>query len=78
MTDFHGWSMGALWEDLKFDLRHYEHIDRIAFVGEKKWERGMALFCRMFTAADIRDFDLSETDEAEAWLMAGVAKLVAA
>jgi hypothetical protein len=60
MHDFHGWDAGALWEDAKFDLKHFADIERLAFVGEKKWEKGMAQFCRPFTKATIRYFDRSE------------------
>jgi len=70
MTDFHGWSMGALWEDIKFDLKHFSHIDRLALVGERKWEAGMAVFCKPFTTAKIRYFGLSQLDEAHKWLQA--------
>ena len=36
MHDFHGWNAGALWEDLKFDVRHFADIDRLALVGETR------------------------------------------
>src|SRR5215471_14969201 len=56
MADFHGWTPGALWEDIKFDAKHFSDIERIAMVGEKKWQKGMSQFCRPFTAAKIRYF----------------------
>src|SRR5262249_22275256 len=56
MHDFQGWTMGALWEDIKFDLKHFRHIERLALVGDSKWEAGMAAFCRPFTTATIRYF----------------------
>jgi hypothetical protein len=68
MHDFHGWSAGALWEDIKFDLRHFRDIERIAIVGEKAWERGMAAFCKPFTAAKLRYFERSDINEARSWL----------
>ena len=68
MHDFHGWDAGALWEDTKFDLKHFADIERLAFVGEKKWEKGMAQFCRPFTKAKIRYFDRSEEAGAEDWI----------
>ena len=46
MSGFHGWTAGALWEDIKFDARHFSHFERIALVGEKKWQKGMSKFCR--------------------------------
>jgi hypothetical protein len=42
MDDFHGWTAGAMWEDTKFDLKHWKDIERLAIVGETKWEKGMA------------------------------------
>ena len=68
MHDFHGWTAGGLWEDLKFDLKHFNHIERLAIVGETKWEKGMSLFCRPFTTAKIRYFDISRIDEARQWI----------
>ena len=57
MADFHGWQAAALWDDIKFDLKHFSHIERLAMVGDKKWEQGMAAFCRPFTTAKVQYFD---------------------
>ncbi len=70
LHDFHGWTAGALWEDLKFDWKHWRDIERLAIVGESKWEKGMAVFCKPFTTAKVRYFDRSQLDEAKAWLEA--------
>jgi ubiquinone/menaquinone biosynthesis C-methylase UbiE len=71
MNDFHGWTAGALWEDTRFAARHFGDIDRIAFVGRTKWQRGMATFCRPFTRAKVRYFDSTASKAARAWLDAG-------
>ena len=71
MHDFHGWTMGALWEDIKFDLKHFTHIERLAMVGERKWEAGMATFCKPFTTAKIRYFDVTEMEQARQWIEEG-------
>lgn len=68
MVDFHGWTAAALWEDLKFDLKHFKDIERLAMVGDKKWEKGMSVFCKPFTSATIRYFDQTERDQALLWL----------
>ena len=68
MTDFHGWEVDALWEDIKFDARHFRDIDRLAMVGENKWQSGMAAFCKPFTTATIRYFDHADAAEAKLWL----------
>ena len=72
MTDFHGWTIGALWEDVKFDVRHFADIERLALVGDRRWEAGMAAFCKPFTTATIRYFDEGMADEAIAWVREGV------
>ena len=68
MDDFHGWNAGALWEDLKFDLKHFADIERLAMVREKSWQKGMSNFCRPFTTAKIRYFDHKAADAAVAWI----------
>ncbi|MBN2579919.1 MAG: STAS/SEC14 domain-containing protein [Pirellulales bacterium] len=68
MHDFHGWTAGALWEDLKFDLHHWRDIQRLAIVGETKWQKGMAVFCKPFTTAKIKYFDHEKLDEARQWV----------
>ena len=66
--DFHGWDAHALWDDIKFSTTHCTKLERIALVGEKKWEQCMAKVCKPFTMAKIEYFDASEVDEARAWL----------
>ena len=68
MHDFHGWEAGALWQDIKFDLKHFGDIERLALVGESKWEKGMATFCKPFTRAKIQYFDSKDAAKAKAWI----------
>ena len=68
MSDFHGWTAGALWEDTKFALHHFRDIDRLAMVGEKTWQQGMATFCKPFTTATIRYFEHAAAAAARDWL----------
>lgn len=68
MHDFHGWTAGALWEDTKFAAHHFRDIERLAVVGETKWQHGMATFCKPFTTAEVRHFDHTAMDEARVWL----------
>jgi hypothetical protein len=70
MKDFHGWKLSAVWEDTKFSLHHYSDIERVAFVGDREWEKGMAAFCRPFTKSALQYFDESQIDEARRWLSA--------
>jgi len=68
LADFHGWEIGALWEDIKFDMKHFRDIEKLAVVGESKWQQGMATFCKPFTSATIRYFDHGQLKEAETWI----------
>ena len=72
MQDFHGWEASALWEDLKFDVKHFGDIERLALVGEKPWERWMANFCRPFTMAEVRYFDRADSSAAYEWIREGL------
>jgi ubiquinone/menaquinone biosynthesis C-methylase UbiE len=68
MKEFHGWSAAALWEDIKFDLKHFSAIERLAMVGDRKWQKWMSEFCRPFTTAQIRYFNSAAGNAARAWL----------
>ena len=68
MQDFHGWEAGALWEDLKFDFNHFGDFQKIAIVGDSKWEQGMATFCKPFTSAVVKYFDVGHESVAAKWL----------
>jgi len=72
LVDFEGWEATALWEDLKFDWRHFSDFERLAIVGEKRWQEGMASFCKPFTTAEIEYFDSSEMDQAKRWIAEGI------
>lgn len=68
MSDFHGWDAGAAWEDFKFGIKYSGEIDRLAMVGEERWQHGMAMFCKPFTKAVVRYFDRTNGAEARKWL----------
>jgi len=68
MHDFHGWDMGAVWEDIKFATKHCRDIEKVAMVGEHAWEKWMAMICKPFTLSSIKYFDAGQTDAARRWL----------
>lgn len=67
MKDFHGWTGGGLWEDMKFDVKHATEFTRVAMVGERKWEERMTQMMKPFTTAEVRFFDADERDKALRW-----------
>lgn len=69
MEDFHGWKLGGMWADFRFGMKHAHDVERLAVVGEKRWQRWSAGLCRWFTEADVRYFDRSSAKEAHDWLI---------
>jgi hypothetical protein len=70
MHDFHGWEAAAAWEDTKFTFRHFHDIERLAIVGETRWQKAMAVVCKPFTRAEVRYFTREQGDEAHQWASA--------
>ena len=66
--DFHGWDLHAAWDDFKFGVKHYASFERIALVGDRRWEEWMAAFCKPFTRAEVRYFNADDSTAAWAWL----------
>ena len=67
--NFGGWQRGGDWGDLSFQLEHDAHIEKMAIVGEKKWE-DLAL---IFAPKGIRSFPIeyfppTDLAKARAWL----------
>jgi hypothetical protein len=69
---FHGWDLHAAWDDMKFGVKHYADIERIAMVGDRNWQKWMAKICKPFTQAAVKYFDATEVDAAWAWLREGI------
>jgi len=68
MDNFTGWDLPGLWEDLKMDTAHAKDYEKIAMVGDKKWQEWIAQFMKPFTNADIRYFDLKDKETAKQWI----------
>ena len=71
LIEFEGWTAGALWEDTKFAARHFNDIDRLAVVGDSRWEKGITVFVKPFTTADVKYFDTKDLDKARRWVLEG-------
>lgn len=68
VTDFPGWNAGVLWENTRFADKCFAGISRLAMVGEKNCQRGMAIFCKPFTRAITRYFDRDNAHNGRQWL----------
>jgi hypothetical protein len=58
----------APWGDINCATTHCTKVERIALVGDERWEKGMAAVCKPFTKAKVRYFDASEMESARAWI----------
>ncbi len=67
MDDFEGWDLPAAWQDLKFDLNHADDFNRVAMVGEEKWQKWMTGFMKPFTSATVQYFDRKNRITAMNW-----------
>jgi hypothetical protein len=68
MIGFEGWDAGALWDDIKFDIKHANDFERIATVGDSIWEHAMATLIKPFTKSKTRYFDATHYAAAREWL----------
>jgi hypothetical protein len=68
MKDFHGWEPGAAWDDLQFDLKHGAQVERVAMVGEEKWQKWISKLGALFAETNVRYFDESNLANAERWV----------
>ncbi len=71
LKDFGGWDLDAMWDDLKFDIKHFSDIERMAIVGHSKWDKFLSALSRPFTAAEIKYFDEHELTAARQWVANG-------
>jgi hypothetical protein len=66
--DFRGWDAEGLADDLRLHLIGSKDVERIAYVGDKAWERTLVDLSKPVTRSPIRYFDFSEMEGAYAWL----------
>lgn len=67
---FQGWEKAGDWEDLSFQMKNDPHIEKMAIVGEKKWEDLALVFvARGFRKFPIEYFQPGDLAKARAWLL---------
>ena len=68
-TEFKGWELRAVLDDLKYGMEFKEAFTKIAFVGTKTWEKYGVKIGSWFIKGDVKFF--KSTDEAYIWLNEG-------
>ncbi len=66
---FDGWDKAGNWGDVTFQLRYDHKIERIAIVGEKRWEDQISAFVASgLRPVDIQYFLPAQLAQAKAWV----------
>jgi len=63
LTGFHWEKVSAWASDLRFGKEYSDKIDKMAIVGDKKWEHYLAKLAQPFYAAEVQFFD----SQSDAW-----------
>ena len=72
LVNFHGFTPRAMWDDLKFDIKHCLQVERCAIVGCKTSHKWMTkLGGLLFIKTAMKYFDVSQTEEAWDWINEG-------
>ena len=69
VEDFQGWERGGDWGDLSFQSEHDAHIEKMAIVGDRKWQDLALLFAsKGLRKFPIEYYESGELAKARAWL----------
>ena len=69
LEGFQGWEKGADWGDMTFTITHGDDIEKIAIVGDPKWETEALMFVGAgFRRTPVKFFVSGEATQARAWL----------
>jgi len=68
VSELEGWEARAAWDDFKFGLKHGSQFEKIAILGNKKWQEYSAKIGSWFVSGEVKYFE--SEDEALSWLQA--------
>ena len=69
METFGGVAMDALFQDLKFGLRHWQQFEREAVVTDRDWMRRLALLAdKLLPSIEVKVFAGDDVDSAKTWI----------
>lgn len=69
VRDFEGMDASALWEDIKFSLRHLKDFSRCAIVANPNTRHLWSSLVAPFMSCDVEHFPPGKEDAARDWLM---------
>ena len=68
LQEFAGEEVKAWLPDLRFGHRFHDSINKMAIIGDKRWQKWVTALASPWYARDAKFFHPEETDEAWAWL----------
>ena len=68
LRDFEGIEAGAVWEDLKFDVKHSDQYGRSAIVGSNRWEKWATQIANLFFSAEMKFFPEEDREQGWVWV----------
>lgn len=68
LDDFHGADLAAMKDDIHFGFTHNKSFEKVAIVGDKKWQKWMTLLATPFISGEIKYFNRVALQEAWDWL----------
>ncbi len=66
ITELKGWEARAAWDDFKLGLKHGNEFEKVAILGNKKWQEISAKIGTWFIAGEIKYFE--NENDAISWL----------
>ena len=68
MTELDKLTFGALWEDIKFDIKNFRAIRQFAIIGDKDSKEILATISEPFVKDEAKFFEYKDIDIARQWI----------
>jgi hypothetical protein len=71
VVDVEATKLDAVWQDVKHTLDYARLINRMAVIGDERWERWITQAANLMPGINVRFFEPDQRLEARSWLGAG-------
>lgn len=68
IEDVDGWEPDEKWDEVTFDIRHVQDVDKVAVVGDDPWEPLLDKIELLFPTSQIQAYEDADREEALGWL----------
>jgi len=68
IEEVEGWESEEQWEDVAFDMRQVEDVDKVAIVGDDPWEPLVDKIKLLFPSSLIQTYEDADREEGLEWL----------